>query len=289
MPSDSFASSDWLPLRLRFNHYGRSPKWPDNHSLSREWFKRVLVDFTFWFFFSGKGELIDHGNNRSYPLHAGVCLCMLPGMDLEVRQFDPEYLGDTYFHIDFFLGEQQLPQGQWPQLPFYSRFTDIRFFDQTGIRILALLHQNNLLRQTDQESLLAAELLLKGLFLDLLQNSRKPTASGTPLHRERTITATLNALFADPRQFHSVARLAEFSGYSEGHFRSLCQEIMGESPNKILVRARIEQAKKYLLHSDLSIGMIADTLGYENIYHFSRQFRTVTGITANEFRKHSPK
>lgn len=40
-----------------------------------------------------------------------------------------------------------------------------------------------------------------------------------------------------------------------------------------------------LRHSDLTIGMIAETLGYEDVNYFSRQFRKVARMTAKEYRK----
>lgn len=281
---------DWHGVRLYFNGYGRSSKWPTGHRLSREWFKGIVVDFTFWFFFEGRGELIDHRTGRSHPLHAGVCLCMRPGMDLEVRQSDPHALGDAYFHLDFQLGKRRLQPKQWPKLPFYSEITDISFFDQTTRRILALLHQMDFSKQMSTGSkeggeLLAAELLFKGLMVDLQQGYRRQGRSGTPLHHERVISEALSVLFAEPQRFSTVGKLASFCGYSEGHFRVLCQQITGESPGKLLIKARIEQAKKYLRHSELTIGMIAETLGYENIYYFSEQFHTITGMTAKEYRK----
>lgn len=279
-------ASDWHRLRIHFNRWGLTSKWPMGYQLKREWFNYVVIDFTLWFFFEGTGEVVNYQTGKTHRLYPGVCLCMKPGVDIEIRQLEPDPLGDSFFHIEFYEEARRLSLEEWPALPFYSEVSDIGFFDQTMRRILALLNQAHHSTQTEsEEPWLAAELLVKGLLLDLVQSQNRPKLSGTMLHHDRVISATLSALFSDPLQFRSVTDLAEASGYSQGHFRALCYQITGETPAKLLIKARIEQAKKYLRHSDLTIGMIAEALGYEHIYYFSRQFKHATGLTASEYRK----
>lgn len=288
MPPELLPFDDWYRLRIHFIRWGISSRWPRGHRPGREWFKRILIDFTLWFFFEGRGEVIDHRRGKVYSLYPGTCLCMQPGDDLEIRQFDPDSLSDLFLHIDFSDEGKALISAQWPNLPFYSEVSNVSFFDQTIRRILALLNQAHLSEQSEnKEQWLAAEALMKGVLLDLIQSQQKPSLSGTLLHHERVISATLESLFADPRRYRSVSELAEASGYSPGHFRALCQRITGEVPGKLLLKARMEQAKKFLRHSELTVSMIAEALGYEHIYYFSRQFKRFTGLTASEYRKRS--
>ena len=46
---------------------------------------------------------------------------------------------------------------------------------------------------------------------------------------------------------------------------------------------RIEESKLLLRGGALSMGEIAKKLGFSSQQHFSRQFRTVTGMTPSEY------
>ncbi len=282
---------EWRDLRFRFTA-GRSGRdiWPPRHFLSRACIQRMVSDFTFWFFFQGSGELIDE-EGTIYPLRAGVCLGMKPGVRFQARQVGDELLGDAFFHFDLFRGERLLSPDEWPFFPVYSEIADISFFDQTTRRILALLHRSRLPGyKGNHEEELEAEHLMKALFLHLLRDQKEARGSearGSDLHHERVVMALLSALHEEPRQFRSVADLARAGGYSTGYFRSLCVKVTGKRPGELLINARMERAKSYLLHSEMTVGMIAESLGYENIYYFSRQFREVVGKTASEYRAHA--
>ncbi|MDR3708296.1 MAG: AraC family transcriptional regulator [Capsulimonadaceae bacterium] len=65
------------------------------------------------------------------------------------------------------------------------------------------------------------------------------------------------------------------------HFR----RAMGLSLHKYVIRRRIETARILLNETDLPLKAIADALGYENQYFFSRQFREVAGVAPGVFRK----
>ena len=56
------------------------------------------------------------------------------------------------------------------------------------------------------------------------------------------------------------------------------------SPEQFLIHARIDRAKYLLRETDMTIGQIADALGYRDVFYFSRQFARVTGKTASAFR-----
>ncbi len=275
---------NWQHFRFRFHRAACSEDWPKGHLLSRDWFERVLVDFTFWFFFRGKGVLIDHTNGISHSLHPGVCLCMRPGLDIEASQSGSEPLKDFYFHLSVFRGDTLLSPKEWPEVPLYSETDNIILYEQVLKRVISLLTEQSLPGYNgDGSEILSAEFLFKGLLLDIARK-KEPLAEGNH-HQGQMITTALSALYENPKRFSSVEDLAEVSGYSSSHFRALCLKLTGEKPKDLLVKARIDQAKKLLLYTDLTIGMIAEEVGYESIYYFSKQFKEVTGITASAYKK----
>lgn len=55
--------------------------------------------------------------------------------------------------------------------------------------------------------------------------------------------------------------------------------------NEYIAQRKIEEAKKLLKQGDLKIYEIADRLGFENAFYFSRVFKKVAGVSPSEFLK----
>lgn len=276
----------WSALDFSFKRCGLSI-WNRDTVILRKMVRKVAIDFTVWFFVQGTGELIDR-KGRVYPLRSGVCLCIYPGMEFEARQIGTDLLGDLYFHFDVFRSNRRLRPAQWPECPFYVEVLDTAFYERSFRRILELFNRQYLPGYRAEDNvLLEAEYLLKSLLLGLIRSDKEDTrteASGVERHHRRVVFAALSALYENPARFRSVGDLARTCGYSISWFRTLCLQLTGEKPINLLVKARVEHAKKYLAHSDKTVGEIAESLGYENIYYFSRQFHEVVGMTASSYR-----
>ncbi len=81
-----------------------------------------------------------------------------------------------------------------------------------------------------------------------------------------------------------LAQLAEASALSKFHLLRLFSETFGATPFEYAQLRRVERAKDLLRQSPLSIGRIAETLGYESQSAFGRAFRHHTGTTPRAFR-----
>lgn len=77
--------------------------------------------------------------------------------------------------------------------------------------------------------------------------------------------------------------IAQICGVSEGHFRKLFREYSGENPINFRQKHRVEKAKQLLLLDTHSIGEIADELHFSDIYHFSKTFKKLTGISPQKY------
>ena len=79
------------------------------------------------------------------------------------------------------------------------------------------------------------------------------------------------------------AELAQLTGLSTVYFRKLFTEVTGTSPIAYVHRLRIKKAKEMLKSDYGSITEIAKSLGYLNIYDFSRTFKKHTGISPSKY------
>jgi len=75
------------------------------------------------------------------------------------------------------------------------------------------------------------------------------------------------------------------AGFSTTYFSSLFKKETGRNFLEYLSQIRMEKAKELLKDTNLSIAMVCEKVGYSDLKHFTKSFRTATGIKPNEYRK----
>lgn len=79
--------------------------------------------------------------------------------------------------------------------------------------------------------------------------------------------------------------LSSVTGLSTVYFRKLFKDVMGISPISYIQSVKMGKAKKMLNSDYSSITDIAYSLGYNNVYEFSRDFKKYTGISPLKYSK----
>lgn len=83
----------------------------------------------------------------------------------------------------------------------------------------------------------------------------------------------------------SLEEVANYAGISKVYLSKLFKEKTGSKYIDYLTSCRMEQAKKLLENSDLSVKAIGTMVGYYNIPGFRNKFKEYYGINASEYRK----
>lgn len=83
----------------------------------------------------------------------------------------------------------------------------------------------------------------------------------------------------------SISQIAADLGLSQSRFRHLFKEATGYSPSRYANLKKVEQAKDLLLSGDYNVGEAAEELGFENVFYFSRLFKSITGQSPSVFLK----
>ena len=159
--------------------------------------------------------------------------------------------------------------------------SDNSFFLHAFSKLEKSLHYNN------PYTALEAAHLLYGILFSLTRTAYKEYA---PKDKQKMLRPAMDYITSS---YYDSAitndRLAGLCGISTVYFRKTFEGVYGLSPIKYLHNFRINKAKAILLSDYESISQVAESVGYNSIYHFSKMFRAHTGISPTEYAKSQQK
>jgi AraC-like DNA-binding protein len=261
------------PFRARLSaRCGRVRCEPGWH-LDAQWAAR-LRDFDLWFVHAGRGSMST--SFGTIALTPGVCLWMRPGRRYEATQDLAAPLTVSFFHFDL----QRAPRRFIP--PFeMMHVSDPAFVGSLLQRVLLLNTSRSPVAQASAETLFSA------LLAELARESADraaPAASGVDLHHREIVQRLAAEIRENSGKPRTIAELAQAAGYSVDHFSRVFEKVTGLRPRDFLIDARVARARQLLAETALTVGQIAEALGYRDVFFFSRQFRHKTGQTPTQFR-----
>lgn len=237
------------------------------------WSPPPLLDYDLWIVLGGEGELTVDG--QLHALSAGFSFILRPGCSLQGRHDPLHRLRVLYCHFGM-TGPDGSASGEpacWPADPVMLH--DLPCVESLGAILLLGL------RREDAAGARAADLALRQLLMQRVLDAGRPAQA---LADER-IARAMGAIQDQPERQWQLAGLAQVACLSVSQFRRLFLAATGMPPNAYLVQERVARARKLLAESDLPLAVIADTLGYRDMYYFSRQFRRVAGTPPATYRR----
>ena len=98
---------------------------------------------------------------------------------------------------------------------------------------------------------------------------------------ERAIDTMQNNL-GEKLTIDDLARAAMFSKF---HFSRVFQRVTGVSPGRFLSAMRLEEAKRLLLTTSITVADIGHQVGYNSVGTFSSRFRSSVGVSPITYRQ----
>lgn len=92
-------------------------------------------------------------------------------------------------------------------------------------------------------------------------------------------------LYQNPETDWDSQEICRDMHLSYGHFRAKYKEIFNLSFHQDVIQSKIFYAKYLLITTVLSLPAIAEKCGYDDYKYFLRQFKNLTGVTPNTYRK----
>lgn len=235
------------------------------------WENRGFEAFNLWIVLGGEGHLRCEG--ITYPLQAGATFIFAPGQTISAKHVHGQCI--TRFSAHFFPllegGRLQRVAG----LPVMGgRCADLADLKEEveGIMRMAC--------QSDDEGVLTEQ---------VYKLISRATGEGCVAQSEGSlnprIAEAIRIIHETPWEVTSIPALARKIGWSRPHFdREFCQQV-GQPPKRYLLHCKMRRARALLSSQRLSISEIADSLKYQDVYFFSRQFKQYFGLAPTVFRE----
>jgi len=126
----------------------------------------------------------------------------------------------------------------------------------------------------------------RGLLLLLLQQYLAAAQrSRNRVPHAQAIEELVQEMHREVGRVVSVGELARRAGLSASRFRVLFQRLTGCSVTRYQNQLRVRAAQDLLASGQLSVGQVADELGFRDVYYFSRLFKRITGQPPSAFRQ----
>lgn len=231
-----------------------------------------------------KGNGVWRIGRKSYQFEPGSCLWLRPGLQRQLRAENTAESICLWIHFDTL----RSPRGQAflpPAADFPPPVVEIVDVDTVAVaaaRVLSLINPPVPYRSEAEvsEARGAAQAWLRVIILEFIAAARSSHGeSGVDLRHRRAVARVAAAMHDDPAACADLRRLAAEQGYEQHYFGRIFKACTGLTMSEFVVQSRINRARALLAERVLSVGEVAERLGYRDIYFFSRQFKKIAGCS----------
>lgn len=210
-----------------------------------------------------EGETVYYSNGKSYHSDSDNMVILPKGSTYEWQCIK----SGRYRYIEF---DSDITHGEIFTFPVSNKEKMLGLFESTEQKILLEKHVGSIELVRDVYSII----------INLLRTTEKKYA---PSLKQQKIYPVIEYIAKNYNKEIKNDDLASIAGISTVYFRKLFSEIYMTSPIAYIHALRISKAKEMLLGEYSSITDIALSLGYSNIYDFSRTFKKIAGMSPKNY------
>lgn len=128
-------------------------------------------------------------------------------------------------------------------------------------------------------------LLLKVFVLKYIRNSSKKDLINRSVDHKKKLVDDFNDLVnLHYKELKTTSKYAEKLNINSSYLNTLVKEILDITAGQVIKNRIILEAERLLLHTSLSIIEISYELGFNDNSHFGKYFKSVRGVSPNNFR-----
>ncbi len=257
-------------------------------SMSREPQRLIphFHDFFQVFLIQGPARLMH--DFRDYNVTGITLFFLSPGQVHTIYPRSPSMHGTVASFTQAFFDQASPPPSMLVELPFFFSPAPTPWFTVKpgeSARILRLF--TDLQQEYDAGRRGVMEVLRATLRILFIESSRLE-AVGHPVQEPSRAALIVRqfhlALEHHFREWQALEPYAKQLGVTVNHLNDVIHEETGHSAGELIRHRRLLDAKRLLLHSDLSVSEIGYQIGFHDPSYFSRFFRRYAGETPAAFR-----
>ena len=131
--------------------------------------------------------------------------------------------------------------------------------------------------------------ILSGLFKVFLIYMKRQS---TTIRQEEVTcshTRLFNSFYAKlDHQFRAKKQVADYANelfVSPNYLSEVVKKVTGHSASYHIRQRTVQEAKRLIMYNDANMKMVASSLGFEDLSHFSKYFKNAAGMNFTAFRK----
>lgn len=212
------------------------------------------------------------GEVREYPAYSAILYH--PNQKVYYRASGENFINDwiRFYSTESYITETTLPRG----VPFSLKDPDY------CSNLVKLIFAESILNNNENSyKELTVEYLMRVL-INKLKESIQSTYTSPQYRKLLQLRMLINS---NASENWTVEKMSDFLHISPGYLQSLYKSFFGISCMDDVICSRIRMAKEYLVQRNYSVSQVANICGYNNIEHFCRQFKKISGCTPSEYRR----
>jgi AraC-like DNA-binding protein len=235
-------------------------------------------------------------NGIEYPLSSNKIVVIAPNTSFATRLFNHTIPSEGYIleggRVNEFETEEQL-KSKGCMLHLFIHFNIGMPYDHIAPGIFTFdlnEHLNEKLTQISTHLVTDSSrfdfftvLVIQSLVTDLL--SKIPESNWRSTSKDYRIVELFRIIENNLQDNLSNDKLATIAKLSTNAFTRLFRNEVGVPPQQYIKQKRVDKACVMLHHSLLTIDEVAVQAGFTNRYHFSREFKLLTGLSPAKYRK----
>ena len=252
----------------------------------------VPYDARLFLCIGGKGIIL--ADNAEYKMERGCCIIINSGVTYRLIAGEKEAL---YFaaNFDFTFENSNLttpvPPARFDQYRPEELVGHVEFSDTPEFNRVVYLKGMTALEQkcADAEREYSRKLnfsggIVSGILSEILFECARALRSVETQFADK-VEPILDYIHKNFNKPLTNKDIGDVFSFHPNYINELVRKSTGQPLHKYLLNVRIARAIDLLEETNDSVSAIADTVGFQNLYYFSRYFKKVTGFTPTEYRR----
>jgi AraC-like DNA-binding protein len=241
------------------------------------WVDCVFTKYALNFCGGGRIRWRSHGGAEQ-TLTAPVAWWVWPGQRFQYGNFPDESWDHYYVSFNGPRARRMAGSGLIPCTP----TSPARTIVADAERFRTAFEQLHLALEAEPQSVHAVH-LLEGLFLQL--HLQPPVATTITQYHAPQLARLVDDIRTHPQVEWDFEAEARRMGLSYAHLRRLFKQIYRLAPQQCVIKTRMDTAARLLRAGSDPIKHVAESAGYEDVFHFTKLFKRTYGLAPGRYRQ----